>query len=197
MNSRPMGSRQMRLEPAVVERGDTAVRVLSRGDASLVHDLLLADRNRALFEGLVEHPGVIDGFLSALDQDPWALPMVGTFRSTPVAALFNVRTDPQNLNTRLVPVLTDFVSTVGVLALYVRHLFWTLPLQRIYAKFLVDLSEYEGVLRAAGFKKEGVLVEHQIYAGKRCDVAMFGLLRTDFESWCAEHDPELSLSSAR
>lgn len=187
----------MRVRNAVVQRGDAAIRVLTQSDAPLVLELLLAARNRALFEGLVEHPGLIEGFLSALDQDPWALPMIGTLRSTPIAALFNVRTDFQNLNTRLVPVLTDFVGSVGVLALYVRHLFWTLPLQRIYAQFLVDLSEYDDVLRATSFKKEGVLVEHQIYAGKRCDVAAFGLLRTDFESWCAEHDPELSLSSVR
>jgi hypothetical protein len=187
----------MRLKPALVNRGDAAIRMMTQSDAPLVVDLLLANRNRALFEGLVEHPGLIEGFLSALEQDPWALPMVGTIKSTPVAALFNVRTDFQNLNTRLVPVLADLVAGADVLRLYVRHLFWTLPVQRVYAQFLADLAEYEAVLCATSFKKEGILVEHQIYAGSRRDVAVFGLLRADFETWCDEHDPELSLSSAR
>ena len=81
------------------------------------------------------------------------------------------------------------------LALFTRHLFWTFPLERLYVQFplLDETVAYGQLYEQVGFQREGVMKKHQSIAGRRHDVAVYGLLRGDFDRWWAAHDPRMTL----
>jgi hypothetical protein len=98
-----------------------------------------------------------------------------------------------SLNVQIKCIFLDPPGAVLPLAAYVRHLFWSLALHRIYAQLPV-VSGAEAYMRlfvSAGFQEEGVVRGHALVDGRPCDVAVFGVLRGEFEAWCQEHASRL------
>ncbi len=81
------------------------------------------------------------------------------------------------------------------LAIYVRHLFWSQPLHRVYVQFPVagDATDYIDVLKRAGFVDEGVVTGYALVRGQPSDVAVLGILRREFEAWCLQNEKRLIL----
>jgi hypothetical protein len=113
---------------------------------------------------------------------------LGGFGAT---ALPNIRA----LNASVTALFVDPETATTPLAMYLRHLFWTFPLHRVHTQIPdLDLTrEYIELLQRVGFAVEGRLVEHARIAGQTFDVVALGLLRSDFEVWCDQHEPRLSL----
>ncbi len=81
------------------------------------------------------------------------------------------------------------------LAIYVRHLFWSQPLHRVYVQFPVaeDATDYIDLLKRAGFVDEGVVTGYALVRGQPSDVAVLGILRREFEAWCLQNEKRLIL----
>jgi hypothetical protein len=147
---------------------------------------------------LIDLPNTTEGclaFLRQLESQPWTQPMLSLREGEPVGVLSTGLTNLASLTTFLLAMFVDPTAATLPLALYVRHMFWQYPLQRVYAQFpLVDgIEAYADLYRSAGFQDEGVMRKHQVIGGRRYDVIVFGLLREDFDRWCAEHDQRLGL----
>lgn len=178
---------------SIVERGGIALRQLTPDDAPLLLSLRREGRNAALLEGLLDVDELARGFLEALKLDLWALPMVATRDGRPCGVLLNTETDLQSLNCRLVALFSRPERSRLPLALYLRHLFWSLPLHRVYARVPAPLEDCERLYESLGFACEGSLAAHQLHAGRLVDVRLLGLLRRDFDAWCEEREPWLAL----
>jgi hypothetical protein len=103
---------------------------------------------------------------------------------------------PKNLNAYLVAVFEEPASADRLLALYIRQVFWAYPLRRLYSQLpqSVEVKPYIDLLLRTGFQGEGILAGH-IEAGnaKAMDAIALGMLREEFDSWCAINEPRLSL----
>jgi RimJ/RimL family protein N-acetyltransferase len=86
-------------------------------------------------------------------------------------------------------------EAVKPLAVYVRHVFWSSPLHRVYVQLplLAGATAYIRLLLGSGFQQEGVVRGHAYVDGRPRDVAVIGLLRRDFEAWCRENELRLAL----
>lgn len=179
----------------VLSSGADAVRLLSAADRDLVSSLYVLGANPLVVEPLAVQSGT---FLDWLHNQLWSLPMALTRAGEPVGVAFTLGANVQNLNARLVVLATDPGLCSRLLPLYVRHVFWSFPVHRLYAQFPSDpaVAGYAELFRASGFAAEGVLKEHQGMAGRYHDVLLFGLVRPDFERWCADHEPALALAPA-
>lgn len=170
------------------------MRLLTRHDGALLHELYTSGANMALVEPLAI-PN--DSFFIWIFGQLWSLPMVLSSGGQPVAVAFTMDPNLQSLNARLVALCADPGACHQVLALYVRHLFWSFPLHRLYAYCprSPEVAAYGDLFADAGFAAEGCLKEHRTVGGEPADVDMFGVLRDDFERWSRLHHPELSLAS--
>jgi RimJ/RimL family protein N-acetyltransferase len=82
------------------------------------------------------------------------------------------------------------------LGLYLRRVFWSHPLHRVYALVPAALPQtraYVDLLGACGFVHEGCLLGHLMVKGHLHDLDVFGLLRSDFEAWAQRLRPEWAL----
>jgi len=177
----------------VLSSGRDAIRLLSAVDRELVSSLYVVGANPLVVEPLAVTSGT---FLDWLHNQLWSLPMALTRAGEPIGVAFTIGANVQNLNARLVVLARDPGLCTKLLPMYVRHVFWSFPVHRLYVQSPSDpsVAAYVELFRASGFLAEGCLKEHQGMAGRYHDVLVFGLLRPDFERWCAEHEPALDLT---
>jgi RimJ/RimL family protein N-acetyltransferase len=149
-----------------------------------------------LFE-LPGSPAQLTAFLEALDRRPWSMPLLCCRRGRPTGVcLMNVG-QLKNLNAYLVALFEEPATAERLLGLYIRQAFWAYPLHRLYAQLARhdELQPHIDLLRRSGFQSEGVLVAHINPGGAdAADAVVLGLLREEFDGWCAENEPRLSLT---
>jgi hypothetical protein len=102
----------------------------------------------------------------------------------------------KNLNAYLVFLFEQPATAERLLALYIRQAFWAYPLHRLYAQLpsRLDVQPHIDLLLRSGFKHEGVFRGHIDVADKPVDALVLGMLRDEFDAWCAQSDPRLSLA---
>ena len=115
--------------------------------------------------------------------------------TSPIGAAATTLRDQRSLNLQLMCFFNQPARAVKPLAVYVRHLFWSVPLHRVYVQLplVAGATSYIRLLAGAGFKQEGVVRGHALVDGRARDVAVIGLLRRDFEAWCRENESRLAL----
>ena len=177
--------------PAVLALGGFAWRDATTGDAETLERLAGSGSNRRLFN---LQTSAAD-FARALDQPDFRQPMICSQGSEAIgAAFFGLRSN-RNLNLRLGCFFADLEGAALAVALYVRHLFWGLPLHRIHAQIplLEGGPAYVSLLKGAGFREEGVVRGHVMFGGRPYDLAVLGVLREEFETWCLENESRIAL----
>jgi hypothetical protein len=115
--------------------------------------------------------------------------------SEPIGAAATNRRNHRSMNLRLLCFFAEPARSALPLAAYVRHLFWSLPLHRVYAQLpiVVGATAYVRMLKSAGFQEEGVVRGYAVAGGRPRDLALLGLLREEFETWCRENENRLAL----
>lgn len=181
--------------PALTELDGWTLEPITPDDADVVAELLALRGHRYILD-IPPDPVAIRPALEAILAEPWSMPL-GMARDdglggVAATALANVKACSASL-------LAFFVDpAVGTLplALYIRHLLWMFPLHRLYAQIPdMDLTrEYVELLRGVGFVDEGRLAQHATIGGQHFDMVVLGLLRPDFETWCAANEPRLALT---
>ena len=173
--------------------GTTSIRPLLGADFALAERLI-----RTVPQELFDLPSSAEEFrkwTKELGARAWAVPMTCLEDGEPVGICLMSGSQVKNLHAYLVA-LFERPEDAGLgLALYLRHAFWSLPLHRLYSQ--VPLREeslpYAELFLRAGFRREGILVGHLRTAAEPKDSIALGLLREDFDAWCAEHQPGLSM----
>lgn len=134
--------------------------------------------------------------VAELAKAPWSLPMAMLRDDYCVGMATTALANLRSLSAGVTALFVDPPSSRTALALYVRNVFWNFPVTRLHTQIpVLDLtSEYLGLYLSAGFVDEGRLVDHAQVGGQHFDAAALGLLRTDFEQWCADHEPRLALA---
>jgi hypothetical protein len=162
--------------------------------APLVLEMVARRGNQFLIE-VGSDPEQVAQMLAELGRLPWSLNMAVLRGDTCIGMATTALANLRSLNAGILALFVDPPSATLALALFLRHVFWNFPLHRLHAHVpLFDLtSEYVRLYRSVGFVDEGRFVAHALIAGQPFDVAALGLLRSDFESWCAKHDPRLGL----
>ena len=179
------------LSPAVLEIDGFAWRSAGPADAPALEALAAHAKNRLLFN----LPESKEGFEAAVGWPGFRLPMLCSRESKPVGAAATSQRNNHSQNLRLICFFADPAHAVLPLAAYVRHLFWMLPLHRIYCQFPMvgGAAAYVRLLKGAGFQEEGTIRGHALIGGKPCDVVGLGALRDEFELWCQENETRLAL----
>jgi len=137
----------------------------------------------------IENPG----FVNAVRGETWANPMVLSSGSRDVAVAMLGAVDTQHRHGRLVFLAVDPVVAREALSRDLRQGFWGHPLHRLYAILPASAPLYSRAYEGCGFKHEGRLQRHLRVGAKLLDLEMYGLLRSDFDAWCAATDPRLAL----
>lgn len=180
-----------RPKPAVLGIDGFAWRAAGPSDAPALEGLAAHAKNRLLFN----LPESQEAFEAAVGWPGFRLPMLCLRDSKPIGAAATSLRNNHNQNLRLIGFFADPVRAALPLAAYVRHLFWMLPLHRVYCQFpmVVGAATYVRMLKEAGFQEEGMIHGHALVGGKPCDVAVLGVLRDEFEIWCLENEIRLAL----
>ncbi len=180
--------------PAIVELDGWSLEAFSPDEAELLVDLLGQRGHRYLLD-LPADAEVLKLVLEEVGKQAWALPAAmvsdGALAGFATTALPNLRA----LHASVTALFVDPASARLPLAMYLRQLFWSFPLHRVHTQVpSLDLTrEYVDLLESVGFTVEGRLVDHSVIGGQTFDTVALGLLRGDFEAWCAEHEPRLAL----
>jgi hypothetical protein len=176
--------------PAVLKLDGYEWRTASSTDAPALEALAAHSNNRVLFNLPQSH----DAFEAAVGWPGFKQPMLCLRESTPVGAAATSMRNNHSQNLRLICFFADPSGAGLALATYVRHLFWMLPLHRVYCQLpmVAGAAAYVKVLKDAGFQEEGTIRGHAVIEGKPCDVAALGLLRDEFDTWCRENEPRLA-----
>jgi hypothetical protein len=180
-----------RPSPAVLELDGFAWRTAGPSDAPALEALAARSTNRVLFS----LPASEAEFAARMGRAGFRTPMLCLRGSKPFgAAATNLRNN-RSLNLRLVCFFADPARAALPLAAYVRHLFWSLPLHRVYSQLPVvgGATAYVRLLKRAGFQEEGVVHGHAVIGGRPRDLAVLGVLREEFENWCRENEKRLAL----
>lgn len=181
--------------PAIVELDGWTLDTFAPEEAPLLVQLLGQRGHRYVLD-IPADATVIRELLAGLASQPWSLPLaiargddLAGFATTALPSL-------QSLHASVAALFVDPSSGRLPLALYLRHLFWSFPLRRVHTQIPdLDLTrEYVDLLTSVGFEVEGRLRDHATVGGQTFDVVSLGLLRPDFEAWCTEHEPRLSLT---
>jgi hypothetical protein len=177
--------------PAVLELDGYAWRRATPADAPIFEGLAALEPNRILFN----LPLSEKEFAVRIGSPTLGQPMVCMHESTPVGAAATTSRNRKSLNLQLVCVFAHPGRAAVPLAVYIRHLFWTMPLHRIYVQMplVAGADAYVSLLTSVGFVEEGVVRGHALVAGRPVDLKVMGLLRREFEAWCREHESRLSL----
>jgi hypothetical protein len=160
-------------------------------DAAVLEALAARDGNRLLFN----LPASEQEFAVRVGRPGFRRAMLCFKERKPVGAAATTLRDQRSLNLQLMCFFAQPARAVAPLAVYVRHIFWSTPLHRIYVQLPVvaGATAYIRLLTAAGFQQEGVVRGHGLVGGRPTDVAVIGLLRRDFEAWCQENEIRLAL----
>jgi hypothetical protein len=160
-------------------------------DAPALESLASRDGNRTLFN----LPGSEEEFAARVNRPGYRLAMLCLRGQRPIGAAATFARDQRSLNLQLMCFFAQPARSVMPLAVYVRHLFWSVPLHRIYVQLplIAGASSYIRLLSSAGFQQEGVVRGHGLVRGRPCDVALLGMLRQDCEAWCQENENRLAL----
>lgn len=186
----------MTLVPSVLEHDGLALRDLGADEAELVLELAGREVNLGIFEAEMPASSV-PGFLASQADRLWGRPMACLRAGRPVGVLLNPLTNANSLNTLVAVLLEDPERDRLALPLYVRHLFWSFPVHRVYAEVPGFAAAHRSIFSWAGFEHEGTLPEHLQAAGGLHDLCLYGQLRQDFDSWAARELPPLSLPHPR
>ena len=180
-----------RPSPAVLEIDGFAWRTAQPSDAAALEALAAKAKNRILFR----LPESEAAFEAAVGWPGFRLPMLCLRGSKAVGAAATSQRNHQSQNVRLTCFFADPAHAAVPLAAYVRHLFWMLPLHRVYCQFpmVAGAMAYVRLLKGAGFQGEGTIRGHAVIGGKPCDVAGVGVLRDEFDLWCTENETRLAL----
>ncbi|MGH9086222.1 MAG: GNAT family N-acetyltransferase [Acidimicrobiales bacterium] len=181
--------------PAVVELDGWSLQPLVPDHAPLVAQLLGLRGNRYILE-MAPDVGTIRTALAELPRQPWSLPLAIVRDEELVGVATTALPNVKALHASLVALFVDPPSATLGLAMAVRHLLWSFPLHRLHAQVpAMDLTtEYVDLFRSVGFEDEGRFTAHAMIAGQPFDMVVLGLLRTDFERWCVDHEPRLRLT---
>lgn len=184
-------SEPARPSPAILDLDGFVWRQAVPSDAPALEALAAKDGNRSLFK----LPASEEEFAVRMDGPGFRRAMLCTRGRKPIGAAATTLRDQRNLNLQLLCFFAEPAGHVRPLAVYVRHLFWSLPLHRIYVQLplVAGATSYLRLLTGAGFQHEGVVRGHGLVRGRPCDVAVVGLLRGDFEAWCQENESRLAL----
>ena len=176
---------------AILDLDGFAWRPAGPSDAAVLEALAAHDGNRFLFN----LPASEDEFAARVDRPGFRRVMLCFEGPKPFGAAATALRDQRSLNLQLLCFFTQPARAVAPLAVYLRHLFWSSPMHRIYVQLpLVEgATAYLSLLTGAGFQDEGVVRGHGLVQGLPCDVAVVGLLRKDFEAWCQENEIRLAL----
>ena len=177
--------------PPVLEIDGFAWRAAEPSDGPALEALAARSTNRVLF-GL---PGSEREFAAGVGRPGFRMAMLCLRGSKPVGAAATNLRNHRSLNLRLVCFFADPVRAALPLAAYVRHLFWSLPLHRVYSQLPMvgGATAYVRLLKGAGFQEEGVIRGHAVVGGRPRDLAVLGVLREEFETWCRENEKRLAL----
>ena len=177
----------------ILELGDFSIRALGAEDFGLVR-ALQPSTPADIFE-LPESDHAFRAFIADLGAKPWSLPFVCLRAAVPIGVCFMSVAQLKNLNAYLVAVFSDPADAAVPLALYIRHAFWSFPLHRLYAHVpaLAAAIAHAEALARVGFKHEGVLAAHVPSPDGPQDAIVLGLLREEFNVWCAQNQPALAL----
>ena len=185
----------MRPVGAMTSWGELSLVPLEPGDARQAMDLA-AHRGNAFLVDFGSSEQAVAQLLAQLATSPWALPMAILHGEHCVGMATTSLANVKSLNASVLAMFVEPSTAADGFALYLRHVFWNFPLHRVHAQVpLLDLTrEYLTLFASVGFVDEGRLTDHAIVAGQPFDAAALGLLRSDFETWCAANAPELVLS---
>jgi hypothetical protein len=180
-----------RPSPAVLEIDGVAWRTAGPADAPALEALAARSSNRILFN----LPESETAFANGVGRAGLRWPMLCLRGSKPVGAAATKLRNQRSLNVHLICFFADPLRAALPLAVYVRHLFWSLPLHRIYCQLPLvgGATSYVRLLRGAGFHEEGVIRGYAIAGGRPRDLAVLGVLREEFEIWCRENEKRLAL----
>jgi len=178
----------------ILELGSVSLRPLAGADYTTVEPILRVTPSEVL--ELPPSEAAFRGLLERVSRHPWGLPMLCFDGAEPVAAFMLALPSPKNLNASVVALAIEPASSATMLALYLRHAFWSFPLHRIFAEVPLTPASapHESLYVAAGFQREGVFRAHYFAGDAPADVSVLGLLRAEFDAWCAVHEPAISLA---
>jgi hypothetical protein len=177
--------------PGVLELDGFAWREAGPADATTLEALASLDGHRTLFN----LPGSEQEFAARVGGPGFRRAMLCYKDNGPIGAAATRSRDQRNANLQLMCFFAEPEKAVWPLALYVRHLFWSAPLHRVYLQLpiVAGAPAYIHLLESVGFQQEGLVRGHGLVGGKPCDVALLGLLRIDCEAWCQENESRLVL----
>ncbi len=177
------------------ELGVFALRRLAETDLQALMSLRHLAHNRALLGFPVADGGAWQEFLRDIQSQLWGMPMLAVARGNPAGMMCTISGNPTSLSARLLVLFSEPGEAITPLALYIRHLFWGSPLQRLYfsCPSTPPTGSYLQVLTSVGFQVEGVLPSYALIADERRDVTVMGILREEFVTWAPTHDERLRL----
>ncbi len=177
--------------PAVLELDGFAWREARPADAGTLDTLAAHASNRVLFN----LPASTEEFLARVGRPGFRIAMLCTRDSKPIGAAATTQRNNRSLNLQLLCFFAKAESASLALAIYVRHIFWSLPMHRIYVQMpLVRGAEsYVRLLESVGFVEEGVVSGHAKIDGRTYDVTALGILRRELEAWCLQNENRLAL----
>jgi hypothetical protein len=181
----------IRPSPAVLEIDGFAWRTAAPADAPALEALAARESNRDLFA----LPESETRFADRVGRAGFRWPMLCTRGSKPIGAAATKLRNHRSLNVHLICFFADPIRASLPLATYVRHLFWSMALHRIHCQLPMvgGATEYVRLLTSTGFQEEGVIKQGVVVGGRPIDVAMLGLLREEFETWCRKNEKRLAL----
>lgn len=177
--------------PAVLEIEGFEWRAAVPSDAPALEALAARSSNRVLFS----LPDSEAEFAARVGHAGFRMAMLCMRGSKPVGAAATTLRNNTSLSVRLMCFFAEPVRAALPLAAYIRHLFWIQPLHRVYAQLPMvgGATAYLRLLKDAGFQEEGVIRRHAVVGGRPCDLAVLGVLRGEFETWCRENEKRLAL----
>lgn len=177
--------------PGILELDGFAWREAGPSDAPALEALASRDGNRTLFN----LPGSEQEFAARVGGPGFRRAMLCFSDSEPIGAAATRSRDQRSANLQLMCFFAQPDTAVLPIAVYVRHLFWSAALHRVYLQLpmVAGAPAYVRLLTSVGFQQEGVVRGHGLVGERPCDVALLGLLRMDCEAWCQENDRRLAL----
>jgi hypothetical protein len=180
-----------RPQPAVMEIDGALWRRARQSDGEALDRLAALGDNRRIFN----LPRSSAEFESAVGRGGFRQPMVCTREGVEIGGAATTNHDHRSLNVRLLCFFSDPGAATRPLGAYVRHVFWSTPVHRIYMQLpqLGGAGDYVSLACRVGFVEEGTVRAYALVDGRPRDVAALGLLRKEFVAWCEKNEPRLSL----